>query len=85
MIGLAFIIETAIVYSAVIWVMISWLKLALKLLNFELNKYTSKLTCAKCVTFWVVLILTWSVPAAAVSALLAAMIDIYFNSKEIQL
>jgi len=65
---------------SVVWVALSWAKLLIKEDN-KLYKYL----CLKCVSFWTALILTQSIPTAALAALLAMIVDIVEQNKIIKL
>jgi hypothetical protein len=66
----------ALTYSAIIWVAVSLTKRVLE--YFRLFSL-SNVICLKCVTFYLTLLLTFNLQVAAVSALMAAIIDNYVN------
>lgn len=72
--------ETAICYSAIVWVLLSWVKLVIKP---EMKLY--RFICSKCITFWTTLAFTFNPFTAAVAALIAMLIDTYQNNIKITL
>ena len=69
------ILLNALTYSSIIWVVLSWIKL---FINPSHPIY--RFLCLKCTSFWVTLAFTWSIPTAAIAALIAAVIDNYLDN-----
>jgi uncharacterized protein involved in cysteine biosynthesis len=69
------LILTALTYSAIIWVILSWIK---AYINPTHKIY--RFLCLKCITFWLILVLTFNLPLAAVAALIGAIIDNYIDT-----
>lgn len=85
------IITDGIVFAALIWVSLSLFKVAAnKVFKWFKKKYSIEsllggYLCQKCITFWLVLLITWNPFTASVAALVAALIDVHFNNAKIEL
>lgn len=85
------IITDGIVYSATIWAALSLFKAASnKVLRWfkkkdSIQSLLGGYMCQKCITFWLVLVITFNPFTASVAALAAALIDIHFNNAKIEL
>jgi hypothetical protein len=70
------LLTTSLIYFASIWVFFTIIKdLLTKMGKYNITKYM----CLKCFIFWITLTLTFSIPIAAVSALMGYLFDNYLN------
>jgi hypothetical protein len=73
-------IEEAIGWLAITWVIISWLRM---LVPAESN--IQRFLCLKCAAFWLTLAITMDPITSAVASLIAMVVDTYQNNTKITL
>lgn len=74
-------IETAIGFAALVWVLLSWVNLLPKKYTHNIQRYM----CHKCITLWITLICTCNPLLAATAAFIAYMMDRYINNDNNQI